>query len=284
MRFAAFLIAASSCVEAGVLQGIVIEHASGRGLARTVVRLDAVPEPGGSASPPLLTRTGSAGQFAFPDVPPGKYILASARTGFFPAAFGQRLPAGRGTPIAVGRDSTFFGELRMRRKGALTGRVLDENGVGEPGVPVIAYRARLPLRSAGGATSDDRGIFGIGSLEPGKYWVRSGGHTLEDKSGWVPTFGPRSRDVRNARLFSVTVDADTGDADVSPEPGSVFTVGGAITCAIAVAATVSLSSETLTRSTQTQCGPEPGGFQFQSLPAGLYEIFAASPDRTFSGF
>ena len=32
----------------------------------------------------------------------------------------------------------------MRHKGALTGRVLDENGVGTPGVPVVAYRARSP--------------------------------------------------------------------------------------------------------------------------------------------
>ena len=89
----------------------------------------------------------------------------------------------------------------MRHKGALTGRVLDENGVGTPGVPVVAYRARLPLRTAGSSTSDDRGVFRIGGLEPGRYWVRSGAHTLEDRTGWLPTFAPEEGEVRNARLF-----------------------------------------------------------------------------------
>jgi hypothetical protein len=145
---------------AGTLTGVVLEHASGRPLSRTVVRLQAVPSMGSVMSQPLITRTSQSGQFVFATVPSGTYLLTAMRNAYFPAAYGQRLPAGRGAPISIGADSTHFAELRMRHKGALTGRVLDENGVGSPGVPVVAYRARLPLRTAGSSTSDDRGVSG----------------------------------------------------------------------------------------------------------------------------
>src|SRR5205814_7105447 len=134
---------------------------SGRPLMRTVVRLDRVPEGTGAREQPLVTRAGRAGQFVFASVTSGIYILNAVRDGYFPVAYGQRLPIGRGTPIQVTADSDLFAELRMRRKGAITGRVLDENGVATARIPILAYPARLPLRSAGSAVSDDRGVFRI---------------------------------------------------------------------------------------------------------------------------
>jgi hypothetical protein len=178
-----------------------LEHSSGRPLARTVIHLYTVPGSGDPPSQPLLTRTSRSGHFVLPPVPAGLYLLTALRDGYFPAAYGQRLPAGRGVPVSITADTTLFAELRMRHKGALTGRVLDENGVGTSGVPVVAYRALLPLRSFGRATSDDRGMFRIAGLEPGKYWVRSGAHTLEDGTGWLPTFSPQSQTVRHAQAY-----------------------------------------------------------------------------------
>src|SRR5262249_38867972 len=158
MRRVLISLAAALCVRAGTIQGVVLEQASGRPLARTVVRLDPLAAPGVSKAQALTTRAGRSGQFVFPAIAPGFYLLGAGRDGYFPAAYGQRIPIGRGTPIQVTAESDLFTELRLRRKGALTGRVLDENGVGRPGVSVLAYRARLPLRSAAGALSDDRGV------------------------------------------------------------------------------------------------------------------------------
>ncbi len=270
-------------MNAGTLAGVVIEHTSGRPLSRTVVRLQAVPSMGSVASQPLITRTSQSGQFVFATVPSGTYLLTAMRSAYFPAAYGQRLPAGRGAPISIGTDSTHFAELRMRHKGALTGRVLDENGVGTPGVPVVAYRARLPLRTAGASTSDDRGVFRIGGLEPGKYWVRSGAHTLEDRTGWLPTFAPQESEVRNARLFRVTVDADTTDADVNPQSGPLFSLSGWITCQTAGPVVITLTSDTGERTGQTFCGATPGSYQFEGLPSGAYEVLA-SQDGHSSAF
>jgi hypothetical protein len=275
-------LAAAACVQAGVVKGVVLEHITGRAMARTVVRLEAVPTAGGGAVKPLVARSGRGGDFLFASVQPGSYLLTATRAGCFPGAYGQRLPTGRGMPFVVTHDSTLFAEIRMRRHGALTGRVLDENGVGMAGVPVVAYRARLPLTSAGGGTSDDRGVFRIGGLKSGKYVVRSGSYRHEDGSGWLPTFGSHGRELREARIHPVTVDADTQFADVSPEIGALFPLGGTVTCDKPDGAvTITLSSETGERQTQSSCG---GSYSFPALAPGTYELLATLPNNTGAAF
>lgn len=274
----------TGCLNAGTIQGVVLDHASGRPLSRTVVRLDPVPVAGRASPPPVLTRTARAGQFVFFGIPPGMYLLTALRNAYFPAGHGQRRPDGRGMPISVTTDSSLFAELRMRHKGAVTGRVLDENGVAAPGVPVVVYTARLPLRSVAGATSDDRGIFRASGLAPGKYWVRSARHILEDGSGWGPTFAPQSQDLKNAKRFPVAVDTDTSDADIHPEPGPLFSVSGWITCENAGEVLVTLSSETGQYNARTTCTNSPGAYQFEGLTPGAYEIFAEAQDGGASAF
>jgi hypothetical protein len=180
--------------------------------------------------------------------------------------------------VTVTSESNLFAELRMRRRGAITGRVLDENGVGAAGVPVVAYRARLPLRVASSATSDDRGVFRVAGLEPGKYWVRSGAHTLEDGGSWIPTFSPQDSEPRNAKVYNVAVDSDTTDADLHPRPGQLFMLSGLVVCEAPSGVHVTLSSEVEQRTAQAKCGAEPAGFQFKGMAAGLYELFAVTTD------
>src|SRR5271168_2586691 len=196
------LLAAAASLRAGTIQGVVLEQMSGRPLARAVVRLDPVPR-SGAANQPLTLRSGRSGQFVFPVVPPGFYLLTANHEGYFPAGFGQRIATGHGVAIEVTTDSTLFAELHIHHKGAITGRVFDENGVGTAGVSVLAYKARLPLVSAGSANSDDRGVYRIHGLEPGKYWIRSGAYTFDDGSGWLPTFGLAGRETHEARIHAV---------------------------------------------------------------------------------
>src|SRR5690349_10804511 len=102
------LMALAVLARAGTVEGVVLEHASGRALARTVVRLEPVPQPEGTKGPPLATRAGLRGHFVFPNVASGTYIVAAVRAGYFNAAFGQRLPTGHGIPIEVTADSHVF--------------------------------------------------------------------------------------------------------------------------------------------------------------------------------
>jgi protocatechuate 3,4-dioxygenase beta subunit len=274
-----FVLAAAS-LSAGVVEGTVQEFASGYPLSRTVVQLVPVPHPDNVNLKVLHLRSASAGQFVFINVPDGYYFLIATRNGYFPGAYGQRRPNGQGTPILITKDTDLFAQLRMHRKGAVTGRVLDENGVGMEGVPVVAYRARLPLRVAGEGVSDDRGVYRIHGLDAGKYWIRSTAHTLEDGSGLLPTFGPQSREVREARAHEVRLDDDTPDADVHPDFGALFQIGGAIQCLVGQVK-VTLTSETLHRTTQVPCG---SAYAFPSLSPALYEINAQNLTNPESGY
>jgi hypothetical protein len=285
VRPAAGLFLLSATLQAGIIQGVVLENASGRPLARTMVRLQPVPQGGASAPGNRLVqqRTNRNGGFIFTSLPDGFYTIAAEREGFLPTAFGQRRATGQGVPVQVTTDSRMFAELRMPRMGAITGRVLDENGVGIPSVPVLAYRARLPLRSAARAVSDDRGVYRIAGLMPGNYWVRSGAYTFDDGTGILPTFGPRGREIRDALVHEVKADAEAIEANVEPEPGALFRLSGLITCdrADVPYVTVTLSSETGRRSMQSSC---LGSYTFQGLAPAPYEIYAVYSDNTGSGF
>jgi hypothetical protein len=270
----------ASAAHAGVVQGTVQEYASGYSLSRTVVRLVPVPRADNVNLKELQLRTAGAGQFVFFNIPDGYYFLIATRNGYFPGAYGQRRPNGQGTPILITRDSDLFAQLRMHRKGALTGRVLDENGVGIEGVPVVAYRAHLPLRVVGQGTSDDRGVYRIHGLDSGKYWVRATAHTLDDGSGILPTFGPQSREVREARAHEVRLDDDTPDADVRAEFGTLFSLSGPVDC-LEGSARVTLSSETLRRTTEVGC---QGKYTFISLSPAVYEVSAVTLTGAESGF
>jgi hypothetical protein len=279
-KLSPLLLLLAAAAHAGVVQGTIQEFASGYALSRTVVRLIPVPRADNVDLKQLQLRSASAGQFVFFNVPDGYYYLIATRNGYFPGAYGQRRPNGQGTPILVTKDSDLFAQLRMHRKGALTGRVLDENGVGIEGVPVVAYRARLPLRVAGQGISDDRGVYRIHGLDSGKYWVRTTSHTLDDGSGILPTFGPQSREVREARAHEVRLDDDTPDADVRPEFGNLFQLSGEVQC-LDGTVKVTLTSETLHRITTVSCGTS---YMFPSLSPAVYEVTAENLKDNQSGY
>lgn len=250
-------------------------------MARTRVRLLPVPQPGIDAKP-LYTRAGLSGHFVFPAVPAGLYLLTATRDHYFPASYGQHLPSGQGAPIPVTPDSDLFAELQMRRMGAISGRVLDENGIGLPGVNVVAYRTRAPLRIAATGVSDDRGVYRIHGLDAGKYWVRTAAFALDDGSGFLPTFAPEALESREARVYPVAVDAEMTDADLRPVPGGLLHLSVTFDCPIGTPLTAILSSETGRRSANAVCGPE--GFRFDGLAPAEYEVYAETQDRSLFGF
>ena len=284
MRLTLCLLMAANAVLAGVVQGVVLENVTGYSLARARVRLQPVPRSGEAPAKPLLVRSGRSGQFVFGTVPDGVYLLIAERDNYFPVAQGQRRPNGQGVPIQVTKESKLFSTLRMLRKGAITGRVLDENGIAIQGMQVLAYRARLPLRTAGRGVSDDRGVYRITGLDPGKYWVRSAAYSHDDGSGRLPTFGPESREALQARVHFVAADSDATDADVRPMTGDLFHLRGTVQCSSLDSApvTITLSSETGRQTKQAGCAPAQ--YQFDGLAPAVYEIFATSRSGTDAGF
>jgi hypothetical protein len=144
-RFAWFLVAlaAAQAACAAVVEGYVLEQQSGRPVARARVTLQAIPPPAAAARPVF---TDSRGYFSFRTSQAGAVLLTAEKRGYAPAYYGQRRWNGPGTPIVLEGDAAFRADIRLRRLGAVSGLVADENGLGLPDVPVFAYRDAAPPR------------------------------------------------------------------------------------------------------------------------------------------
>ncbi len=278
MKLALAAVACALPAAAGVIHGIVIEDETGNALARARVALTAARRnPGatkGTESGSASTLTDRGGHFTFSGLGEASYIVRGARFGFAPTAWGARPYGAAGKPIALAADASFFVEIRLKRLPAINGRVVDENRVGLPGVAVFAYTAAIPKRIAGTGKADDRGVYRIGGLQPGTYHVRTSPHTLEDGLTLLPTFALLAVEARDARTFEVRLDQDARDADVQPQPGRLFRIGGRVYGCEGGPAVVTLSSDMGRQQTTASC---PGAFTFDGLAPGDYELLAEGP-------
>jgi len=248
-------------LHAGVLQGVALENQTSRPLARArlaIARLE-----GNRLVRIAETLSARSGQFAFPKLPEGHFVLTAIRPGFAET---------RSEPILIPHDASQFVEMRLKRLGAITGRTLDENHVGLPGIPVVAYTAAPPSQIAATATSDDRGVFRLTGLRAGSYYVRTDGARLEDTLQVLPTYFPfASTLLREARAVEVALDADTTDLDIQPVPGRTASLTVSVQECMGVAE-ITLASDTGRRTATATCGVSPA--VFSALAPGEYEILA----------
>lgn len=281
MLVLAAMVTFAALAPAGVVSGVVLEHHSGAPLSRSRVRLDRIDVTGRVASATAIA--GRSGQFTFSGLAPGLYVLTGMRAGYAPASFGQRRPQGSAPPFEVTQDANVFAELRLRRLGAIAGRVLDENRVGIGRVSVSAFPLLPPFRSVATAESDDRGVYRLHGLAPGKYRVRSAGFRHDDGLAVLPTFSPETLEVKDARVYTARHDTETLDADLSPVPGNLISIAGMVTCAPLNPNPVDVVVSADTGRRQARAGCQTG-FRFDNLPPGAYEFFAATADGKLTAY
>jgi protocatechuate 3,4-dioxygenase beta subunit len=268
-----FLTAAlATAAHAGIIHGVVLENASSRPLARTRVHLRVLEN--GSTLQLATAVTDSSGQYWFPSLRDGLYLVVATRRGYAESAYGQQRAKGPGTLIPVQANSTTFAEIRMRRLGAIMGRLVDENEVALPDVEVLAYRVQQPLRIAAKAKSDDRGIYRLSGLAPGRYWVRNAAAELEDGSGLLPTFYPGATGTEEARPLRADLDADTDGIDFRPLPGHLLTLRGRVTGCPPGEGNIRVTLSSSTGETTTSAPCLSGNYSFEKLAPGKYELLA----------
>jgi len=131
---AVLLLAALVAVPVPVLpasiSGTVVEWATGRPLAPTVVSLQVIH--GQAVVDRGQVLADRHGQFQFNTLPDGAYLVRASRLGYATGVYGQQSWNGTGSPASVEGDGDFSAALRLRRLAALSGRVEDENQVGLP--------------------------------------------------------------------------------------------------------------------------------------------------------
>jgi len=226
LLFALSLPMWNATARAAVVEGVVLDEESGNPLARTVVTLMPLP---GTPAGIVSIRAGERGSFTILSVRPGWYVLRTARKGFATAEAGQLRPGRPGMPFEVTADTqSNFIQIRMRRLGAVTGTVLDENSVGIPEWPVNIYTAHKPIQRLAQVKTDDRGVYRIGELEAGSYIVRSSEGLLEDGTPLLPTYFKYGIAVENSEPARVRLGEMVPDIVVRPVKGRLLELSGTL--------------------------------------------------------
>jgi hypothetical protein len=251
------------------LRGIVLDHGTGRPLARTRVRIEGVPGRPAGISNSILSD--SYGAFSFPDLPAAAYLLSAERPGYARSRYGQKTWDGPATPIVLEATSEYSAQLRLRKLGVISGEIVDENDVGIPGFPVYAYLVGTRLKLAGTGQTDDRGAFRIAGLEPGKYYIRTAAKELEDRQGYQPTWFGRATTTAAARTIEVSLDQEIAGIHIVPLPGKLAKL--AVTLSGTAGATLALHADTGRREARVEAGQT---FVFDQLAAGTYTLTAES--------
>jgi hypothetical protein len=160
----------------GAISGIVVDALTGRPVQGAIVTIAGISSNIiGGATRQL---TGRDGQFVFTSLPPADgYSVGATKFGYLASGYGRKTPQGSTRRIAL-RDGQWFADARITlwRPGAISGIVTDE--AGEP--VVGAYVRLLPQLYIGGTRrlvagpvvrTDDRGMYRIAGLLPGRYLV-----------------------------------------------------------------------------------------------------------------
>jgi hypothetical protein len=180
------------------LEGSVLNSITGQPLRDAEVSL--LRE--GGAEQLLSTTTSTNGAFQLNGVQPGRYVLMASRSGFEPRNYAaSEKNAGHGTVLNVSDGAAIKAlTIRLNPMGAISGRVIDENGEPMAHVSVEAMRStwirgRKQLVAAGQAATDDLGEYRIFGLASGNYLIHAqaqvGGQPVAGRSfSYIPAYYP----------------------------------------------------------------------------------------------
>ena len=156
----------------GAISGTVVDARTGRPIADAVVSLRRA---GPISTAPGERLTDAKGRFVFRALAASDYFITVTRFGYADGGFGRTPQFANGTSVALA-DGQWFSDAHVRlwRPAAVSGRVTDERGEPVVGVPVrllalLPIAGRQQLAAGPGTTTDDRGMYRIARLRPGKY-------------------------------------------------------------------------------------------------------------------
>ncbi|HEX2270020.1 MAG TPA: carboxypeptidase regulatory-like domain-containing protein [Pyrinomonadaceae bacterium] len=248
----------------------------------------------GQEKPALVATTDSQGGYRISNVPPGTYEIVPASTQFVLVGSDSH------KRLIVGEGETVEGiDFAVVRGGVITGRVTDTEGrpVIEENVHITGWvenRSRAFTRgSSFSSSTDDRGVYRVYGLPPGKYRVSAGISDEEFHPGrpgqpsHQQTFHPATADETKATLVEVTEGGETTNVDITLRRSrATFTVSGKIVDADtgkpvpdAVYGLQKFRENGSTASSGMVTNKQ-GEFRFNNVTPGKYSVFL---DRSDSG-
>ena len=308
-------LSAPAAAQLDLLPEFVLGAASGR---ISQAELDSIIEsreqafglsPGTFARAIKTQRTDGAGHFSFKNQVPGKYTVLTALDGYF----GPPSSGPSSTQVTVEAQKPVPPtEIFMTKGGIIAGRVRDPNGQPASGinvsVMVVGYsNGRPQLTAAISKPTDDRGVFRIFWLPPGKYYVGATPRIATEVPGpqdsWARTFFPGVADPTASTALVVRDGEDIEEIDFSIQSLSstaTFKISGMFTNPLVVPNSSAGAISSLIRFTlqprefgmldsttspglRTTVGPS-GEFEIPNVRPGSYDLFVAyQPPRPLPG-
>lgn len=254
----------------------------------------------------LETESDETGHFLFSDVPPGKYYLRAEKIGFA-AAEAMSTNQSFGLPVTVAAGEALKDvEIKFRPAGAITGRVLNEDGEPMANVTLQAMRyaysgGKRRLNPEGQAQTNDLGEYRIFNLLPKNYYVRASvsnaeGFSLPTKrqsnkpaQAYWPVFYPDAKTAATATRLEVKP-SDEQRANFSLVPGEAFVVSGKVMGIPPSSGrepgygmAMLISKDWNEPAGTAMLSPKEPSFEIGPVPPGSYQLVAFSAEMTGAG-
>ena len=160
-----------------IVTGVVSDdNASPRPLRRAIVTIS-----GDKLPVARSVITDDNGRYTIQSLPAGRITVTASKRGYVNGSFGARRAGGPGTPMELRAGESVTANVQLFRAAVLTGVIRNERGVPIPGLRVFALAASKPEapQPVGPVSAppnlytltDDRGMYRLYDLAPGKYIV-----------------------------------------------------------------------------------------------------------------
>ncbi len=234
--------------------------------------------------------TDDQGNYRITNVPPGKYTVMIAAAAFPPTDdFTSQ------KTVIVNKSETIEDvNFTLMRGGVITGRVTDPDGnpLIEEDINVIPANTQDRHSYPGHKTgrTDDRGVYRIFGLRPGRYTVAAGHDTslggVRGRAGYLRTFHPDTTEAANAIVIELDEGAEVANVDITVGRAVVrYSASGRIIdgetnrplADIPYGVHMFVNSNSSSSMTTGAVSNSDGEFKLRNLGPGKYAVFIETP-------
>ena len=188
--------------------------------------------------------TDQDGFYRLTNIAPGSYEVSPSAPAFVSADLGMQRGFQRGKTVLIGEDENVENiNFTLVRGGVITGKVTDADGHPVIQQQVYIYRAEdfrpeepLQVYTVGGAPTDDRGIYRVFGLMPGRYKVGAGRSEVAfsspispGRTSYTQVFHPDASDPAKATVIEVGAGTEATNIDITLGRAlQTFTVTGRV--------------------------------------------------------
>ena len=224
----------------GQISGHVLRADTGEPLSKATVMLTFAPAPNQArnqqAVETRVTRSGPDGSFLISEVEPSTYNLRAEHPGFVAQVYGQDPKHTQATRITVtpGQNVSSI-SVRLGPAGVISGTVLDEDNEPIQNIQVSAVKLRfMPggrqvTAQSRSVNTDDLGNYRLSDLQPGSYFVRSGGQFIGQRAAsYTESYYPGASSLLDAQRILVPAGNEVPGVNMSVRSDSTHNISGMI--------------------------------------------------------